>query len=620
MKRIKLVLILILFILFPYMVKAATFLEASTQRPIVGSEVYILLTTRYGDLNISEIYVHIKYDPSYFQYEQAYWIQGTGDVVAKNGDLYIKKPNNGHIWTPGNQMQFKFKVLKTGVSKIEIDSADENGNVTKSYYTNGDIIAQSFAGVTINAVNPSTNTFLSSLKVDGYNMNPTFSKTTYEYNVTVPSNITEVNISASKGEENQTITGTGLKKLEYGPNKVRVIVSSQDGSSRTYLINITRTDDRSGDTTLKNLSVSNTNIAYQENKTTYDAVVSRSVESILITATATDSRATIVGTGTKTLAMGLNTFNLKVTSSSGNESNYTINITRSNEEINPITESSKLKSLKVNNLALPLGTETKYLFSVSKDTSSLDLDYITESSTAKAEVNGNKDLKPGLNVVTITVTEKNNDKTDYTIVVYKNPSDANLITDLNTTITGNILYETSANNISNISSELLNSLKNNNYILYYNVVDTYGGLLYQVKLQNNLPSEELDISLNKEEGSTLIYTTHIPEDNEVLLYLDDKYKDGDIVRIYSYEQQGNYKLITDGIKVNNGYISFITNGDPHYVITTNELINEEGPLTKIFNKYKYYLLLGAIILVAIIIIIVVVNKQKKKKAANEPLY
>ncbi len=620
MKKIKLVLTLLLFMIFPYLVNAATFLEASTQRPVVGSDVYVLLSANYGNFNIREIYLRIKYDPAYLEYEQTYWIQGTGDTNTKDGYIYIKKPNNGRIWTSGNQMQFKFKVLKTGVSKVEVDSVDETGNVVNGYYTNGDPIAQSFANVTINAVNPSTSTFISDLGVEGYTMSPTFSRTTYDYRLTVPSNVTKVNIKATKGDANQTITGTGERRLEYGLNRVRVVVSAQDGSSRTYQIMITRTDNRTGDTTLKSLGVSDTSIAYQKDKTTYDAIVGVKVESILITATANDSSATITGTGTKQLNPGLNTFNIKVTSSNGAESTYTINITRSNEDINPTLQSSKLKSLKIDNLALELGTKTNYIYSINKETSSLNLTYETESETATVKVEGNENLKSGFNTVKVIVTEKNDDKTEYTIIVYKHPEDATLITDLQSSITSPVIYETGNKEENIIPSNLLTSLKTNNNYLYYDVVDTYGGLLYQVKLQNNLPSEDLDISFTKKEGNTLSYTTKIPANNEILLYLEGKYKDGSIVRVYSYEKQGKYTLITDGIKVSNGYITFTTNGESNYIVTTNELIKEESTITKFFNEIKIYLIIGIIALIIIFILISKINKKRKIKESNEPLY
>ena len=621
MKKIKLVIttFLLTFILFPCLVKSATFLEASTQKPVVGSDVYILLSANYGDFNIREIYLRIKYDPSYLEFEQSYWIQGTGDVTNKNGYVYIKKPDNGRIWTSGNQMQFKFKVLKTGTFKVEVDSVDETGNVVSGYYTNGDPIAQSFANVTITSVEPSTNTFIGGITVDGYTLYPTFNKTTYDYRLTVPANVNQVNIRGVKGDVNQTITGTGPKKLEYGLNRARVVVSAQNGESRTYQIMITRTDNRTGDTSLRSLGVSNTNIAYQKDKTTYDAIVSRSVESVLITATATDTRATIVGTGTKNLNIGLNSFNLKVTSSSGAEATYTINITRSNEEINQITESSKLKSLKVNNLALPLSTQTKYLYSITKDIESLNLDYATESTTAKVKVEGNKNLKQGLNLVKIIVTEKNKDKTEYMIVVYKHPTDANVITDLNADINSSVLYETTSNDLYKIPKRLLNNLKDNNYSLYYDIVDTYGGLLYQIKLQNNLPDEDFELIFTPNEEGNLSYQTNIPKDNEITLYLNEKYTDDNVVRVYSYDKPGNYSLITDGVKVNNGYITFITDGATNYIITTNSLIDEDGPITKIFNQIKKYII---IIVIAIIVIIIIISKKKKQKPKenNEPLY
>ena len=60
----------------------------------------------------------------------------------------------------------------------------------------------------------------------------------------------------------QTITGAGTIQLKYGLNVVHVVVKAQDGSTRDYKINITRTDNRTGDTTLRVLNVSDTTIKY----------------------------------------------------------------------------------------------------------------------------------------------------------------------------------------------------------------------------------------------------------------------------------------------------------------------------------------------------------------------
>ena len=622
MKKSRLIFMLFLFIIFICPSKAATFLEASTQRPVVGSDVYILVNAMYGDLEISEFNVRIKYDTQYLKYERPYWIQGNGTVTEKDGYLYIKKPSTSRNWTSGNQMQFKFTVLKEGVSRLEISAVDETGNVVESYYSDGNPVAQSFAGVTINAVKPSTDTTIGSLFVEGYNMSPTFSKTTYEYTLNVPSNVTQVNVVAKKGDNNQTITGTGKINLNYGQNRVRVVVKAQDGSSRTYQIMITRADDRTGDTSLQSLNVSNTSIKYQNGVNSYEATVSRSIDNVLITAITTDPNATLIGTGKKQLNIGNNTFTITVVSSQGQQASYTININRSNEELEVITQSNKLKSLKVNTLYFNLNEEKKYyLLSIPKEQTSLNIEAIAESASAKVEITGNANFNYGLNLVTIKVTETNNEKKEYNLVVYRQPNDALNIPTLTTSINSNILYETTQDSSHLISKDLLQILASNHYTLYYDVVDLYNGLLYQVTLNNNLKDEDLDVSINKISDSPyLTYETNLPSGTDVLLYLDEKYLDGASVSIYSYNEPNHYTLLTDGIKVNNGYIEFTTNDQSHYVITTSDLLGRQSIIKTFLNRYRNIIIMGVVILILCLIIIKIIKKKQKQKNQNEPLY
>ncbi|MDE5888495.1 MAG: hypothetical protein K2H20_00575, partial [Bacilli bacterium] len=68
------------------------------------------------------------------------------------------------------------------------------------------------------------------------------------------------------------------------------------------------------------------------------------------------------------------------------------------------------------------------------------------------------------------------------------------------------------------------------------------------------------------------------------------------------------------------YISFTTNGEKNYIVTTATLITEQSPLDKLFSKYKNYLFGAIIIILGIIILINVINKIRKQKINNEPLY
>lgn len=624
MKRIKriLTIFIVLFIIFPCLTNAATELSAATQNPTVGSYVYVQLEANYGDtLKISDFHVYIDYDPTYFSLENVIWVKlgaDSGTSKVESGRVYIDKSSAN--WSSGPIIQLKLKVLKAGFTELTVE---RNG---ESYYTNGDVMAQTMAGIYINAQEPSNDTLIGSIYVEGYNIQPTFSRTTYNYNLTVPSNVTSVNVIASKGNSKQTISGTGRRTLEYGGNRVKVVVTAQDKSSRTYEIMITRTDNRTGDTTLKSLNVSNTSIKYDKNKNVYEATVSKSIDSVMITGLTTDANATLVGTGQKKLKIGLNSFTLTVQSSGGKEQTYTINIIRSNEELQTVKKSSKLLSLKVNNLVLDLSNDKQtFLYGVDKGYTQLSIDATPESATATTKITGNDKLIPGINVVTIAVTEQidvdNEETTEYKIITYKNPITATAINSLDSaTGTTDFLYSTTSTSSNIIPTTLINNLKTNDTKLYYNIVNMSNGLLYQFVLKDNLPDTEIDAYITKINDSPLTYNVALPEGTEVTAYIEDTYASGTDVKIYSYDEASNYTLVTAGIQVQNGYITFNTNGQSNYIITTIDLIKEQSEFDKLLNKYKGIIIGIVIGFIAIIAICILLNKNSKEKETNEPLY
>ena len=92
------------------------------------------------------------------------------------------------------------------------------------------------------------------------------------------------------------------------------------------------------------------------------------------------------------------------------------------------------------------------------------------------------------------------------------------------------------------------------------------------------------------------------------------------VRIYSYDEANNYTLITDGVSIKNGYVTFTTNGQKNYVITTADLMPQKSPLEKILDKYKMHIIVGIVAFIVMVTIISIVNKKREEKELNEPLY
>ena len=281
----------------------------------------------------------------------------------------------------------------------------------------------------------------------------------------------------------------------------------------------------------------------------------------------------------------------------------------------------KLQELGKNYEIFDLTNDNKtFIYGVAKEYGTLNIEAIPESNTAIVETTGNKNLLSGVNVFTIKVTENNDEFTEYTILVYKNPQEATVIQSFdNINFGSNLLYQATLNDSHIVPRNAIELLKESEKKLYYNVIDIYGGLLYQIVLNNTVPLEDIDVSFNEIEGKTNNYQTKLPKDSQILLYLDDAFANDMDVKIYSYDENGVYSLVTEGAKVTNGYINFTTDGNPYYVVTLEELIKQESAIEKFFNNFKF-IIIGVVILVIVIIIILKKNKNSSKTPKNEPLY
>ena len=89
----------------------------------------------------------------------------------------------------------------------------------------------------------SKNNNLSSLGVDGYNLNETFNKESIEYTVTVPSDVEKINITGSVEDSKASVTGLGEKEVSEGENKFDIVVTAENGSQKTYTLKVNVQDD-----------------------------------------------------------------------------------------------------------------------------------------------------------------------------------------------------------------------------------------------------------------------------------------------------------------------------------------------------------------------------------------
>lgn len=131
---------------------------------------------------------------------------------------------------------FTFKAKSSGNASVQIKNSSVylyseegvtpvNGKVNLTLKTRSEIEA-----------GYSKNNYLSSLSVEGYDLN--FSKDKTEYSLEVPNGTESVKVNATKEDSRSRVSGTGTIKVSEGTNKIDIVVVAQNGSTRTYTINI----------------------------------------------------------------------------------------------------------------------------------------------------------------------------------------------------------------------------------------------------------------------------------------------------------------------------------------------------------------------------------------------
>ena len=120
----------------------------------------------------------------------------------------------------------------------------------------------------------SSDATLKSLSVEGFKLDKEFNKDVLEYNVELSSDTTKININAVANDENATVNGIGEKEVKEGNNTIQILVTAQNGTTKTYVINafvqekspIVVTVDSKKYTVLKKLVGIETPIGFEKSK------------------------------------------------------------------------------------------------------------------------------------------------------------------------------------------------------------------------------------------------------------------------------------------------------------------------------------------------------------------
>ena len=268
---------------------------------------------------------------------------------------------------------------------------------------------------------------LSNLTVTNGSFLPSFSSNVFEYEVTVPVDVTEFNVTATKLEPNSKVTsGEGHYNISTSEKQIEVTVVSEDETkSNTYILNIKRT--KSSINTLSDITVSEGTLTpeFNSNITSYTVNVDGNISSIDVSATLTDSRATIIsGTGIHSLNVGDNNIVIRVESESGSILDYNINVIRAKKNINDLSmikvDGKEIENFSSDILEYDLGD-------VNYSKTKINVEAILKDVDSSVKGDGEISLKTGDNEIVLTVTAQNGEEKTYKLHVNRIKNDnANL--------------------------------------------------------------------------------------------------------------------------------------------------------------------------------------------------
>jgi len=421
MKKIIYYVLLIILFLVPKDIYATNDLNIKCDKTKINRNEEISCTISVSNLNFiatdisGQVQVGDNLSITSSSYDRDVWLSLASKFTVKDIDLMregLSQVKNLTIAT------FKVKASSNaaGTSSISFKNVTMGDDSYQSVALSSKTISIGF--------NSNVNT-LSNLSVSGADLDFSGEKTNYSVNI----DSDNVTIEAEATHNKAKVTGTGTKKLGYGNNTFNVVVTAEDGSKKTYVLNIKREDDRSTNNNLKSLSVSDCDLKFNKTTNNYDLKVSSDIDEVTIKAELEHNKASFVsGFGPRVIDLqyGLNKVLIKVMSENNKEKIYTINITREDDR----SKNNNLKDIFLSYGKVDFSSEeTEYTVNVDFEISTMKITAEVEDKKSKVEIEGSEDLVVGENIFTIKVTAEDESVKEYKVKIIRD--EKVIITDSN---------------------------------------------------------------------------------------------------------------------------------------------------------------------------------------------
>jgi len=174
-----------------------------------------------------------------------------GKFTISSSDSSVVSVSKGSDWIDNTTLNVTLTTKKVGSATITVTADDVTSysgtTITGSKKVNITVKAKQTtsssgsgnSGSTNKPKPKSSNSFLTSLSIDGIKLEEEFDKETLEYTATVPAETEKIKINAQLADSNAKVTGTGEVSVSAGLNTFEIVVTAENGSKRTYVLKAT---------------------------------------------------------------------------------------------------------------------------------------------------------------------------------------------------------------------------------------------------------------------------------------------------------------------------------------------------------------------------------------------
>lgn len=235
--------------------------------------------------------------------------QSANETVYATGDINVRESYSTSSETLG-QLEKGESVTRIGIGDNGWSKVTYNG---KTAYIKSSLL-------TTEEPTKSSDKALKTLEITPEGLDPEFDPETTSYTLNVDADVEKLDIIASPNDENATVEISGNDSLVIGDNMVKITVTAEDGTTRTYNIDVKKQDSNTlGLTTLK---ISGYTLSPKFSSSVYEYkinVLDPNVTNLDISAIANDENATVEISGNTNLQKGENIVVITVTSEDGKE-------------------------------------------------------------------------------------------------------------------------------------------------------------------------------------------------------------------------------------------------------------------------------------------------------------